>query len=423
MQTCTLLTRSPSALVSHLSQLSKSFADHTLLFALSPNVPPADLSNLVTRLTTFSPTTLGCLSAPLPNQNRIACSLALFPSSSAVPFRSTIPGRPTPQVGRWHAFRKKDHDDVPSAPQGELSWSEVWNRNAGGVALPPALQDLNPDYVNEVVYLTDRAPEGLVNALAEFPRATKLGLIAASTPFITGRPVTLFHNDNIYDSGAVGLAFRRAPGASAQTEFSGVLPISPVMTVTDCEGNMLNALDDTNPTQLLLDAIRKTGIAMDASQSFKDEETFLLGVVPNAAEPQQMYSITAGDPWRGNISLASQNAPAVGTQVQVCAPIHLMANSEIRPSWQFFHRPKSAKVEVPMTRPRSNDTSALRFLACAEIPFDSVEVGDGEVEVLQDAFIAASENGFVLGRPNEDTWTCIVPGGVASLEWPRLTEH
>jgi hypothetical protein len=61
----------------------------------------------------------------------------------------------------------------------------------------------------------------------------KLGLIATSTPFITGRPVTLFHNQNIYDSGAVGIALKKPKSRSiARTEFMDAVTLSPPMTVT-----------------------------------------------------------------------------------------------------------------------------------------------------------------------------------------------
>lgn len=39
------------------------------------------------------------------------------------------------------------------------------------------------------------------------------------------------------------------------------------------------------------------------------------------------------------------------------------------------------------------------------------------VTVLEDAFLAASENGFMLSRENEMTWTCVTPGAQARLVW------
>ena len=59
--------------------------------------------------------------------------------------------------------------------------------------------------------------------------------MASSTPFITGRPVTLLYNHNIYESGAVGIALKMHEFKSktmARTEFMGTIPLSSPMTVT-----------------------------------------------------------------------------------------------------------------------------------------------------------------------------------------------
>lgn len=133
----------------------------------------------------------------------------------------------------------------------------------------------------------------------------QLGLIAASTPFITGRPVTLFYNQSIYDTGAVGFALKEGPKSRAnlRTEFIGLTPISAPMTITRyicpflhpflflsngcrCEGNIINSLDSLSPTQLLLNAIRQRGMNVDTSGSFKDDETFFLGTTRNGAVRQ-----------------------------------------------------------------------------------------------------------------------------------------
>lgn len=209
MYTSTLLSRSPTSLLALLSSLSKLHADHSLLFALSASstVRAQDLSALVSRLNTFSRHTIGCLSAPLPGhyRNYISCSLAVFDPAEAVLFRSTIPGRVVPQVGRWHAFRKKEgdkrdaqrgFDDVPD------NWGEVWDRSAGEKKLPVELQGLksdfaissrvhdiklpvySPDDVHEIVYLSDLAPEGLTSSLGVFKHATKVRLVCPSASTI-----------------------------------------------------------------------------------------------------------------------------------------------------------------------------------------------------------------------------------------------
>ena len=50
---------------------------------------------------------------------------------------------------------------------------------------------------------------------------------------------------------------------------------------------------------------------------------------------------------------------------------------------------------------------------------ESALVGQGEdtVTVLEDTFLAASENGFMLSRGDEMAWTCITPGAQARLAW------
>ena len=42
---------------------------------------------------------------------------------------------------------------------------------------------------------------------------------------------------------------------------------------------------------------------------------------------------------------------------------------------------------------------------------------DEGVTVLEDTFVAASENVFMLRRGDEATWTCIAPGAQVCLTW------
>lgn len=65
-------------------------------------------------------------------------------------------------------------------------------------------------------------------------------------------------------------------------------------------------------------------------------------------------------------------------------------------------------------------------MAFAVAPPDLVATAasdSAETVVLEDTFLAASENGFVLdrcgidGKADEHPWTCKVPGGVVELQW------
>jgi hypothetical protein len=57
------------------------------------------------------------------------------------------------------------------------------------------------------------------------------------------------------------------------------------------EGNMINSLNFSNPTQLLLDGIRLAGIDMlSPTGSLKSNEEFLLGLVSPTGEVQIVSS-------------------------------------------------------------------------------------------------------------------------------------
>jgi hypothetical protein len=200
LHTSTILARAPAAILSYISRLSTVYTDHAVVFALNANAP--ELQMLVSRLTKLSPQSIGCLSAPLPglaSEGLISCSLAVFDICNVVSFRSTIPGRAAPQVGRWHAFRQRNDKPGETLPPGmenglkeSMNWDAIWDRSAGDNALPEELQVMRcvfmfilwflslfngpsrPDDVNSVVYFSDNAPEGLSNSLASLPRATKV---------------------------------------------------------------------------------------------------------------------------------------------------------------------------------------------------------------------------------------------------------
>lgn len=172
----TTLARTPYALQKQLLKLTDVYANkaHTCLFALSANFPSSqDLADTVDILTKFNKRghTLGCLSdsflaVDFSKSNHIwdnekdnskpilSCSIGLFDSSRVIPFRSTIPGKTQPQVGRWHSFRKKkdsigdDENEYElnvraGTDNGTVSWEDIWNRSAlKNVPLPEELRSL-----------------------------------------------------------------------------------------------------------------------------------------------------------------------------------------------------------------------------------------------------------------------------------------
>jgi len=206
---------------------------------------------------------------------------------------------------------------------------------------------------------------------------------------VTGRPYTLLFNGSVKSSGAVGLALSGGPRPMAQTAFPGLRAITAPLKVTQSEGNLVNELDGANPTALLISAIEKR-------VATKDDE-FYLGVLRHG-QLWQLHHILAGGPSRGTMALETETAPVEGTSVQL------------------FHRLSSGDIASPAPLFPKN---ALAFVVVAAAP--SMQEGggddDGDVLVLEDTFVAASENGFMLSRGGEPTWTCIAPRAQARLTW------
>ena len=59
--------------------------------------------------------------------------------------------------------------------------------------------------------------------------------------------------------------------------------------------------------------------------------------------------------------------------------------------------------------------NTLAFAVSPQAPLVDEEKED--ITVLEDTFVAASENGFMRRRGDEATWTCIAPGAQARLTW------
>ncbi|KAK1232380.1 hypothetical protein PQX77_004502, partial [Marasmius sp. AFHP31] len=420
----TILSRSTSTIISHLTRFKATHYDparHSLFFTLSPPSSNEDLASLVNSLTSFSEKNVGCISSSEQShsQDVITCSVALLDNSNTSLFRSTIPGREMTQVGRWHAYAQKDNkprlterelDTLGWSPSangrvsggGGVDWEVVWDKTTHNEevyeTLPEEMKGVKPDTVSQILYLSDQSPEGLVSILrTRFPTASQLGLIASSTPFITGRPVTLFHNGKIYEDGAVGISFTSDKPLSLSLQLpEDVTPLGEEMIVTRAEGNLINTLDNSNPTRLLLRAIQTAGIdsTSEAAILFKEEEEFYLGVLQNH-KITQIFGVMSGDTSRGTIALNTTRAPPLGAKVR------------------FFHRTKRA-AGTATSSPSVLATKPTAFFKVAK-PEELQRAGDGlptDPVILENTFFAASENGFMVARGGESgevPWTCRVP--------------
>lgn len=205
----TVFAHNAASILRRLTASLEPFAksrSHALVFSISPapSLPADELSQLVSYFQALQPDRVGCLSTPAPlvtpaydkyGGMSTSCSVALFDRRMATPFRSTIPGRETAQVGRWHALRKKEepHQDATHVPGQDVDWEGLWARKDSGHALPGGackhevccllchslsgvLTHIHSvENVNTLLYFSDDAPEGLVSSLSTFQKANQVG--------------------------------------------------------------------------------------------------------------------------------------------------------------------------------------------------------------------------------------------------------
>ncbi|KAI0031169.1 hypothetical protein K488DRAFT_87059 [Vararia minispora EC-137] len=375
-----------------MSCVPAELKEHPLLFTLSASVHSDVLAGMVAKLSSLSKVgSVGCLSSSLPGLGT-ACSLAWLDRARAVTFRSDIPGRPRVQVGRRRETKETvsgEGEVLRRVAAGGVSWPDLWDRRATE-RLPGELQALRPEDIHSVIVLTDDAPQGLAQALTAFPNANKLGMTAAPTPFVTGRPYTLMRDGEVFSRGAVGIALLGPPRPSLKTRYHNLYTISDTMVVTGAEGNLVHTLDGKNPSQLLLDSIKRSGVKNEDAK----EDSFYVGVLEDG-QLVKAFSITSGDPKRGTVALEADAAPPLDARVQL------------------FHRSRKSVATAETWEKRS----ALCFMTTGDEDGSSAD----EPHTLEDVFLSSSEKGFVCsrvldGRP-EEWWSSTVPGGVASLEW------
>ncbi|VDB91789.1 unnamed protein product [Peniophora sp. CBMAI 1063] len=281
-----------------------------------------------------------------------------------------------------------------------------WDGSRKGIVAPGRMygralllnfrKNSNMYHVSALLILSDDAPQGLLSSLqTAYPGACKMALRVSSTPFVTGRPFTLLRDGNVHSSGAVGLAILKAT-PSLRTTFDGLHPLSPVMKVTAAEGNLIHTLNDGNPSQLLLDAIRSTGLYGENAK----EDNFVLGVSTSPEVlHQRAFRITSGDPKRGTLALETDATITEGLFVQ------------------FF------KSSTPSDVAQPDRTPSISFMTTSDAAGTRAQDGHAgsvdveSVRIIEGAFVAGSENGWTVAQADEEAWACSVPGASTSVAW------
>ncbi|ORX38487.1 hypothetical protein BD324DRAFT_621048 [Kockovaella imperatae] len=357
----------------------------TILFLLSTSLPTSSLEPFLRVLNSHCPSSIGSFSIAAPGQAP-SISIASFSSGSST-FQTSLSGRSDPEVGRWHRPRKVEREDLKGLDVGEITaiesqdgWAGVWNAEKDVSTIP----ELEHSRAKSFLVLSDNHPDPVVQAInGAVPSASAVGLMTAQTPFITGRPHTLFHNGQILSSGSVGIAIEEKLSTDIDYRLE---PLTEVFPVSRAQGNLLLNIDDGgegNPARTLINALHRhkgrTGIT-------KEEEWFLSIHSDGSGEPDNVVKILSGDPSRGVLSLETEISLRKGQSVQ------------------FLHRTQA----IETSEPRAG------VLAFATLHRDhhsvASEVSAGDARVV-DGFVGHGEDGIIHGQS-----ICKVPGAIVSAK-------
>ncbi|KAF9093556.1 hypothetical protein BGX23_003210 [Mortierella sp. AD031] len=321
-------------------------------------------------------------------------------------------------VGKWARSQDIEERSLDTADAWSAFKSISLGRNQVQVpaaALPSSTSSTSTGEAaaQDILMISDLEVHQFLEALdTANPEASKVGLMASSTPFITGRPVTMFYDGQLVQDGVLGVSILKQSaaskgegkdgGQSTSVTYPSMSPLGPAMQITRCRGNIILELDESNATRLLLDRLQATTLT-------KDKEYFLATGEPTSGPHAQVdmskatvYKITGGDPSKGNM--------AVDT-------VHDLQISQ----WvQFIHHGR-AQDQGHYDPSASNQTGiTLRFTASD--PNNTIEeqpesagssaTATGGSDAVQAQFGGSSENGFIVGQPNKGTWVCAVADSV-----------
>jgi hypothetical protein len=186
-------------------------------------------------------------------------------------------------VGRWHSPSKGTRDIKPQIPLDEsvdmLLLSDGEPLDVLDQLCPPRMTTFSSSVSSQV------------------KRRDVFGFLGAPTPFLNGKEVTLFFEDQVVHEGTIG--FGLAPKKQGATlEFDGYSPVSSVLRVTNAKGNMITSLEDDNPTRTL--------------QTLSADEIY--AKVMDEQGHQVIKKVIGGDTSRGIVALDSPIA--VGSKIQ-----------------------------------------------------------------------------------------------------------
>ncbi|KAI9264580.1 hypothetical protein EDC94DRAFT_539242 [Helicostylum pulchrum] len=295
-------------------------------------------------------------------------------------------------VGRWGRSEETERLKFQSDHIDKVGWKDF-----GSVSTPVQDFELPPGLTEKpsfVFTISDNEPDQLLQSLDHhYPDVSKVGIIGASTPFVTGEPYTLFKGNSIMGSGIVGFASYGDKKGKVSLSHEAMEKLGKPVKITRCRGNIILDLDEGGATGLLLKLIQ------GGPKLSKDEEFYLAVYPPNEDEKSEcnvtVSRITSGDPGRGNMSVDTTADLQIGQTVQF-----------LRKKCLEFKNVSSDPIELDEIVFGVSSKDHTIDAAPVKIPKGA--------SVISDVFGGVSENGVIVGRSN-------IPSEVLDVPFSKVT--
>ncbi|KAJ3220019.1 hypothetical protein HDU67_007752 [Dinochytrium kinnereticum] len=179
------------------------------------------------------------------------------------------------------------------------------------------LRDLPESDSDLALVFTDKDPHDFLRSLdARVPKAAKIGILGAMTPFATGIPHTLYYNGDVLSAGATALllSFKKFK-PSIKVGWPGLLNLGEKQKIMSCRGNMILSLDTGPAAKQLI----KEVAAVPSAQLSEDHRLYAR-IDATSAVGERVYRITSGDPSSGILSIDTTRTLEVNTGITFLRP-------------------------------------------------------------------------------------------------------
>lgn len=211
-------------------------------------------------------------------------------------------------VGRWPG-PKGSEDTAMNQPPKLGQWANRILEKYNGMEEEQHSKSIKPSSSKLSIVLCEANPD--IYALSKHCGGGGiLGAVSAKTPFITGTPHCLFHNQDTLGSGIAGLQFTFSEDQTIAPKVS-YPPLEPLsssqdwLTISKCQGNILMEIDGKPALQHLMEAINRQAKSKEYLLEIKDPQTHLV------------RRITGGDPaGNGHFAVDYHTHLTAGTNVR-----------------------------------------------------------------------------------------------------------